>query len=115
MEGSAKTKSDVFNTAVEVNVFWQKIFKTTRGDKPAFPHLQELVYAVLSLAVSSANVERTFSAINLNKTKIRNRLSPSTISGILLTKEYFKMTNSQCFSFAPEEGLFFKFNSTMYE
>lgn len=107
--------SDVFNTAVNANDFWQEIFKTTRGSKPAFPNLQELVYAVFSLAVSSANVERTFSAINLNKTKIRNRLSPSALSGIILTKEYIKMSNSECFSFVPEEGLFLKFKSTMYD
>lgn len=68
----------------------------------AFPLLKKLIFGILSLAVTSANVERTFSAINLNKTKIRNSVSQSTLAGILRTKEYVRKKSTNCHSFEPE-------------
>ena len=98
----------------DVESFWQTILKTKRGEELAFPLMGNLISAVLTLAISSANVERSFSAINLNKTKQRNRLKQTTLAGILLTKEYISKNNSVCHSFEPDESLFKKFNNTMY-
>lgn len=101
---------------INVETFWKTVFKTKRADDTkAFPYLEDFVYSMLSLSVSSANVERTFSVINLNKTKLRNRLNNVTLSGILLTKEYLKVRSFECHSFKPEAGLYEKFNHLIYE
>lgn len=47
-----------------------------------FPLLMKLVNYLIVLPYSSAYVERIFSCINLNKTKIRNRLGTETLTGI---------------------------------
>lgn len=61
--------------------FWKKV-----GQDSDFIHLNDLVERVFLLPHSSATVERIFSSINLNKTKVRNRLSPSTVTGLLHSK-----------------------------
>ena len=65
-----------------VETFWEVIFKTKRGDETkAFPNLKKkVVYAILSVPVATANVERTFSQININKNKTRNRLKVPTLA-----------------------------------
>lgn len=59
-------------------------------DFEAFPNLKKLVYAILSIPVATANVERIFSQININKTKTRNKLDTNTLCGILRTKDFKK-------------------------
>lgn len=59
-----------------------------------FPLLAQFVQNLLTLPHSSANVERLFSSINLMKTKIRNRLTTDTLTGLLFTKSGLK-TNSE--------------------
>ena len=44
---------------------------------------------IIALPQSTANVERTFSNVNANKTKLRNALSVYTLQGILQTNEYY--------------------------
>ena len=44
---------------------------------------------IIALPQSTAEVERTFSKVNANKTKLRNALSVYTLQGILQTSEYF--------------------------
>jgi len=67
--------------------FW-KIIKTEKygNDKEKYPLMNRLVSYILTLPHSSACVERLFSIININKTKLRNRLSTDTITGILHSK-----------------------------
>lgn len=62
----------------------------------AYPCLRHFVFSLFCLPHSSATVERTFSAVNLNKTKIRNRLSTSTLEALLRSKEYLKSKKCSC-------------------
>ena len=57
-----------------------------------------------------ATVERIFSQIHLNKTKIRNKLSTETLSGIMHTKKLLKSSTS-CFNFEIKPEMFTKFKS----
>lgn len=57
-------------------------------------------------------MERIFSIINLNKTKIRNKLSVETLYGILNTKMLLK--NNDCFNFDVGQNLLKKMNNEMY-
>lgn len=71
------------NSTVDADMitFWKKIV-----DDEEFPLMKKLADIVFVLPHSSAAVERSFSAINLNKTKFRSRLESATISGILHSK-----------------------------
>lgn len=51
-----------------------------------FPILNTFITALLSLPHSSAAVERIFSAVNLIKTKTRNRRGTRSLIGLLHSK-----------------------------
>ncbi|XP_058827037.1 uncharacterized protein LOC131687020 [Topomyia yanbarensis] len=71
--------------------FWEKVLTMERCDgQLAFPALKVFIPCMLILPHSSASVERLFSAYNLNKTKLRNRLETETMRGILATKSYVR-------------------------
>ena len=55
-----------------------------------YKELGLFVMNVLALPQSTAGVERTFSKVTLNKTKLRNSLHISTLESILVTSENFK-------------------------
>ncbi|XP_046806583.1 uncharacterized protein LOC124419838 isoform X2 [Lucilia cuprina] len=99
-----------------IETFWEVIFKTKRGDGTrAFPNLKKLVYAILSVPVATANVERIFSQININKNKTRNRLEVPTLCGILRTKDFLKKNNSNCSNFVQSKEMAIKFTKEMYK
>lgn len=78
--------------------FWKKISEIKRvGSDYAFPILTKFVQNIMILPHSSANVERIFSQVNLNKTKVRNSLANESLVGILFTKDYLKLKKSHCF------------------
>lgn len=74
-----------------------------------FPLLAEFAQNLLTLPHSSANVERLFSAINLMKTNIRNRLSTETLTGLLFTKSGLKINRE------PSQEHIKHFNKYMYK
>lgn len=83
----------------DVQEFWLKISKIKLGnDQPKFFNLINFVFNILCLPHSSANVERCFSQINLNKTASRNRLKSNTLEGILLTKSLVSHSG-KCYDF----------------
>lgn len=100
----------------DVETFWKKVSSLKKGDDSfMFPNLVEFIKYILCLPHSSAVVERVFSAINLNKTKVRNRLSAETLQGILYTKEILSDKKSDCYNCEIEKGLLSKCNSKIYE
>ncbi|XP_058839742.1 uncharacterized protein LOC131695289 [Topomyia yanbarensis] len=73
------------------SAFWSKVLSVQRTNGEfSFPHLRKFIAELLILPHSSASVERLFSQYNLNKTKMRNRLSSDAMQGILATKDYVK-------------------------
>lgn len=81
-------ESDVKNLNFEY--FWSIVATLTNGlDEPLFPLFTKLIQHILILPHSNAAAERIFSAVNLNKTKLRNRISTSTLNGILHAKTVF--------------------------
>lgn len=100
---------------VEMNItdFWKKISEMkSRNNTPLFPKLCKFVFNIFSLPHSSATVERIFSQVNLNKTKIRNKLSTDTLQGILHTKQLLK--NKSCYNFPVDYELLKRINKSMY-
>ena len=68
----------------EMVEFWQGMHKI-----PAYTNLAKFMLEVTALPQSTAEVERTFSKVNANKTKLRSSLSVNTLQGILRTNEHF--------------------------
>ena len=69
---------------VQVEDFWQSLTKVD-----CYRSLARFVLEISSFPQSTAAVERTFSKLTLNKTKIRNRLSVNTLEAIIKVTEKF--------------------------
>lgn len=102
------------DTELRVSSFWKKIALMKLGDDTnMFPLLSHFVKGSLCLPHSSANVERTFSMINIIKTKQRNRCSTETLEGLLYAKNAMK--NSSCVNFNITKEHFSEMKQTMYD
>lgn len=89
--------------------FWTEVGNLKRGDNtPAFPLLTQFVFDLLCLPHSSACVERIFSTINLNRTKVRNRLNTETLTSILHTKKYICDNGRDCYNLTIKNNLITK-------
>lgn len=104
-----------FGDTENVAIFWKKVIKTKRGDGSlCFPNLTKLIELVFTLPHSNAAVERIFSVINLNKTKIRNRLNSETLSGILHSKRIIQQNEKNCFTYDISKDMIKHHNYHMY-
>ncbi|XP_012522038.1 uncharacterized protein LOC105828318 [Monomorium pharaonis] len=91
------------------------ICERRKGDESLeYPEINKLVSYLLTLPHSSACVERVFSAINLNKTKVRNRLGSATLSGILHSKRLINEHGKNCFNFHITSNVLEHHNKMMY-
>ena len=100
--------------STDIQEFWLIIREMKSGDDtPMFPNLSKLVSGLLCLPHSSATAERIFSAVNILKTKQRNRLSTKTLVGFLHSKRY--LGDARCGSFSVNDKLISKMNLSMYE
>lgn len=80
--------------------FYNKVCNIKKGDESLmFPVLKKFLIYIFSLPHSSATVERIFSIINLNKNKLRNRLTTTTLEGILHAKSFIKVSDSSNINF----------------
>lgn len=103
------------NKEIDLYNFWKTISEIKRGSSfSAFPVLSKFIQNIMTLPHSSANVERIFSQINLNKTKIRNSLENESIEGILYCKDYLKLNNSNCYEIVIKPELLNMLNSNIY-
>lgn len=85
--------------------FWFKLYDLKTGG--GFPVLQALpLFAlfVLCLPLSTSDCERSFSKMNLIKTKFRNRLQVSTVEGCLLSSQLVKNSGG-CTEFKPTKTM----------
>ncbi|KAL0849463.1 hypothetical protein ABMA28_013746 [Loxostege sticticalis] len=98
-----------------IEEFWKKIMTAINsGDgNLLYPVLTSFISALLSLPHSSASVERIFSAINLMKTKQRNKLCTETIAGLLHTKTLLR--NAPCFDLNVNLNMLKLMNKNMYK
>jgi hypothetical protein len=94
--------------------FWVKLkLKKNADGSEMYGALIQFSLDLLSLPHSSANVERFFSTINLNKTKTRNRLSTDVLAGILHTKALIGKNN--CYDITICDNLIAKHNVKMHD
>lgn len=87
--------------------FWAKVssYKNAAGIN-TFQDLCDFAIAVLSLPHSNAEVERVFSAMNIVKNKLRNKLSEKTLNSLLLIRNQLKIKNATCSTYdLPDDVL----------
>lgn len=96
--------------------FW-KIVKNEKdgNDVERYPLMNKLVSYILTLPHSSTCVERIFSTININKTKLRNRLSTDTLTGILYSKNILNNQQKSCYNIDVSSDMIAKHSSNMYK
>ena len=80
--------------------FWIEVgnYKDASGNNP-YQELHEMAMRILSLPHSNAEVERLFSQMNLIKSKLRNKLSTSSVNAVLAIRCGLKRMKSCCYSY----------------
>lgn len=80
--------------------FWYEVksFKDAGGNNP-FCDLVTLVYRLLALPFSNAEVERTFSQLNFVKNKVRNRMDCNMVNAIIMIRSSLKNAGKCCHDF----------------
>ncbi|XP_055922702.1 uncharacterized protein LOC129953478 isoform X1 [Eupeodes corollae] len=97
-----------------VQQFWKNVLNIKFGDETEmFPHMKKLISFIFCLPHSGAGAERLFSAVNLNRTRLRNKLQNPTLSGILFTKALVK--RNKCVDFEVEKDCVNLHNKNMYK
>ncbi|KAL0861645.1 hypothetical protein ABMA27_009139 [Loxostege sticticalis] len=64
-----------------------------------FQELSDLAISALSLPHSNAEVERAYSAMNIVKNKLRNKMAVKTLNSTLLIRNQLKIMKKNCFSY----------------
>ncbi|KAL3201567.1 hypothetical protein MRX96_012600 [Rhipicephalus microplus] len=80
--------------------FWREVhsYKDACGENP-FAELAGFAMSMLVLPYSNAEVERTFSQLNVVKSKLRNKLKPETTNAILVVRAGLKRHQKSCFDY----------------
>lgn len=85
--------------------FWCEVntYQNASGWNP-FGALAKFALAMMVMPYSNAEVERSFSELNLVKTKLRNRMAPAMANAILTIRAGLKRHAKTCFDYElPEE------------
>lgn len=96
-------------SALPTEEFWGKV----PTDK--YPNLAAFVLAMLTIPVSNADCERTFSQVNLIKTKQRNRFSTEGVASLLFVRDGVKNVAELCTTFQPTDEMLALFNQDIYD
>ncbi|OXU19211.1 hypothetical protein TSAR_006246 [Trichomalopsis sarcophagae] len=94
---------------LEIIDYWTEVYtvKNAAGDRK-FGHICQLEFALLSLPISNAEVERVFSLVNIIKDKIRNKLAVTVVEAIL----HVRCTSQiECTVFVPTDLMLKRFTS----
>jgi hypothetical protein len=79
-----------------------------------FKDLARFAFTVLSLPSSNAVVERTFSVMNIIKSKLRNKMMLQLLNSIVTIKFHFFVNKICCSEFEPSQEMLQRFNARMY-
>ena len=96
--------------------FWVAVRDFQRGKGPGpYTSLAEKVLSFLTIAHSTASVERIFSHVSFIKTKFRNRMKTKTLESLLVLRNYLCKRKLCCSSFMVTESMLEKMNTSMYK
>lgn len=97
-----------------VDIFWAKLLECEEGDQGmTFKNVSKFVLETISLPHSNADSERIFSKINLIKTKARNKMTISTVNGVLLAKQRVRGKENDCTTYDPSQSEYSRMNKAL--
>ncbi|XP_045492339.1 uncharacterized protein LOC123691815 [Colias croceus] len=97
-----------------VDIFWAKLLELEEGDQGmTFKNISKFVLEVISLPHSNADSERIFSQVNLVKTKARNKMTVSTVNGVLLAKQRVRGKGNDCTTYDPSQSEYSRMNKAL--
>ncbi|KYN09966.1 hypothetical protein ALC57_17904 [Trachymyrmex cornetzi] len=89
-----------WTNVTSTSLFWAEVHAyRDAGDNNPFGDLAKFALTLLSLPWSNADVERTFSQLNLVKSKIRNRLQNIMVNTILHIRYGLKRHDKCCYNY----------------
>lgn len=96
--------------------YWTQVgcFQNECSNQP-YKQIAEHCLGQLTIAHSTACVERIFSQVATTKTKIRNRMNTNTLEAILRIKTHLGNRNRCCHNMAVTEDMIKRFNKDIYE
>ena len=99
----------------DVEAFWPEVnnYRDAAGE-PVFRELAIFALSMLSLPLSKAAVERTFSQMDIIKCKTRNKIQQHMLEAIIHVRAYMSRNNRCCNEFVPSQSMFARFNDRMY-
>ena len=99
----------------DVEAFWTEVinYRDAAGEA-VFQELAMFALSMLSLPLSNAAVERTFSQMNIIKCKTRNKMQQPMFEAIMHVRAYMSRNNRCCNEFVPSQAMFARFNNRMY-
>jgi 3'-phosphoadenosine 5'-phosphosulfate sulfotransferase len=80
-----------------------------------FRELALFAFKMLSVPSSNAVVERSFSVMNIIKSKLRNKMLLELLNAIMTIKFHFYVNNICCKDFQPTQDMISRFTSKKYE
>ncbi|XP_067295921.1 protein FAM200A-like [Pseudorasbora parva] len=100
----------------QLEKFWidVKNHRDAAGDQD-FYELGSFALSLLALPFSNAAVERTFSEMNLIKTKLRSRMKDTLLENILRIRAFMQRHGICCHQFEPTKEMLALFNTNMYD
>lgn len=98
--------------SLELEEYWTSIFQLKNAlNEKLFPKLKDFISSLLCLPHSSAAAERAFSMLTLIKDKKRNCLDTSTVSAIMMCKEFLYETDVT--KWVPPKPILQKYNKNL--
>ena len=79
------------------------------------PVLREFALSILPLPLINAAVERTFSQMNIIKSRTRNKMKQPMLEAILYFRGYMTRNKCCCNEFHRSQSMFARFNASAYD
>jgi hypothetical protein len=111
------TEESIFNGTIPNSsvTFWSGVLRyTNSANVQPFRDLAEYCLSCLSMPVSNAVVERTFSVVSTVKTKTRNRMQLRTLEAIVRIRSHLSQKSACCREFQVTKNMLQRFTSDMY-
>ena len=111
------TEESTFNGTIPNSsvTFWSGVLRyTNSANVQPFRDLAEYCLSCLSMPVSNAVVERTFSVVSTVKTKTRNRMQLRTLEAIVRIRSHLSQKSACCREFQVTKNMLQRFTSDMY-
>ena len=100
-------------TTASTEKFWLFVYNERVNGERRYKELGEGVIRMLTVPISNAEVERTFSQTNIVKTKLRSLIKTELLQNVMYIKFGLKLSNTKISDFKPPPHLI-RWTTTIY-